>query len=792
MKNNSNKNEYNEIERYEKILKIFLVSFYSVLAFIIVFLILWLLYAEASKKLVFVEKNIQIGKSETANLAIINARDVDLKWYSTNKKVANVDDNGNVIAVNTGKTKIIAKTEDSKNWAICNLVVVDDTIFSKIDNNDVTDILEDDIIADVGNENISVDDIVLSTSNLILEVGNLIPINVNVLPYNASNKKIHWTTDNSNVVKINENGIVTALSVGEAVVIAISDDNNIKKECKIKVLDQHSDSIIKVSDIKLSKQDVLIDEGSSVYITANIIPSNASNKVVNWTSSDENVAIVGVDGKIIGLNSGEAVITVESFDRSISKNINVVVLEPKITVTELVLSKTSVKIKENKQTNLSVDVVPSNATNKTVIWKSADSNIATVDQNGVITAKNVGNTKIIATTPDGKISIECIVEVEKSLGYDLIDFDFNLLDNCAGNNNLIIESYNNTNSKVGLFSCVNNLILNSYQSIQNFAYTGDYLYFVNTGMGGWTNQTYLNLRGNINELKRISTNFITRIGNNNPKIQYNSVQYAGHSQSFDVAKINNQDVLFLNYFPSLSNSNGITYRGESAIGPKHNGFTWFEFINNSNKDGALVIPKTAVAIGKPGYSNTIVNSSDYKANNEALYNKIISIACSSVYNQSDKNSVCTTSNQYLSSPEIGIDEANDKIIFISGKKVYSFSLSQIQSGNLILLNSYDITYPTTSARQGVEISDNYLYLWFGATGDNPVIAKYDLNNGNLVSHTTFNLSAHYRNRGKVNFEAEGISIHNGKVYVGVVNRECVNAKCTSTRAYNDIYQVVGI
>lgn len=780
--------EYSEYDRYQKILKIFLMSFYSIFAVIIIFLILWLIYAEASKKLVFVERNIQIGKSETANLAIINARDVDLKWFSINKKIATVDTDGNVTAVDKGKTKIIARTEDSKNWAICNIEVIDDTIVSKVDNNEITDILEDDVITNLGKEYVSVDDIVFSTSNLVLNVGKDMFIDINIFPYNATNKKIHWISSNNKIVKIDENGKIKALAVGEVVVTAISDDNNIKKECRVEVVS--SNSIVNVTDIKLSKQSISISEGSTEYIKANVIPNNASNNGIIWTSSNENVAIVGFNGEIFGLSSGKAIITARSIDSNISKSIEVTVLEPNIMVTQLNLNKNSIKIKENKQTSLSVDIVPSNATNKSIIWKSNDSNIATVDQNGTVTAKNTGITKIVATTSDGRIKAECTVEVEKSLGYEMIDFDFNLLDNCVNDKNLVINSNSSTGSETKLFSCVNNLILNNYQSIQNFAYTGDYIYFANTGYGGWTNQTYLILRGNISELKRISTDFIIRIGKSNPKIQKNYVEYAGHAQSFDVAKISGNDMLFLNYFPSLTNFNSIIYRGENAIGPKHNGFTWFGFVNNSVSDGVRIIPNTSIAIGKPGNNSSIVNSSNI--NTDSFYNKIITTACSNVYNESDKNSICTSSNQYLSSPELAVDEINDRIIFVSGTNVYIFSLSQIQSGKVELLNSYSISLPINATRQGVEVSNNYLYLWFGATGDNPIIAKYDLNNGNLVSQTTFDLLSYYKNRGKVNFEAEGISIYNNKVYVGIVNRECVNTQCTSTRAYNDIFQIYGL
>jgi uncharacterized protein YjdB len=155
-----------------------------------------------------------------------------------------------------------------------------------------------------------------------------------------------------------------------------------------------------------------------------VTPSNASNKNVYWTSSDQSVATVNNTGKVAAIAAGTATITVTTKDGGKTATCKVTVKEKVYPVTEVTLDKTSVELTEGDVTVLTATVNPSNASNKNVYWTSNDQSVATVDNTGKVAAIAAGTATITVTTEDGSKTATCLVTVKKpSHGVDIGDWE---------------------------------------------------------------------------------------------------------------------------------------------------------------------------------------------------------------------------------------------------------------------------------------------------------------------------------------------------------------------------------
>lgn len=175
---------------------------------------------------------------------------------------------------------------------------------------------------------------------------------------------------------------------------------------------------IAVNKISLNKDKITIYKGESTNLVATIEPTNATNKDVTWTSSNETIASVDQQGKVVAKEKGKSIITVTTIDGNFSANCEIEVVEKSqqnISVTGIKLNKTSTNLNAKGTEKLLATIEPVNATNQKVIWSSSDNNIVSVDQNGVISAngKPSQSVTITATTADGAKVATCIVNINK-------------------------------------------------------------------------------------------------------------------------------------------------------------------------------------------------------------------------------------------------------------------------------------------------------------------------------------------------------------------------------------------
>lgn len=172
--------------------------------------------------------------------------------------------------------------------------------------------------------------------------------------------------------------------------------------------------------------------GSSYKLTATITPENATNKNITWSSSDNNIATVDSDGNITAVSAGDAIITATTEDGNKTATYNLTVKTETIAIESITLSAQALNLEVGNSSTLTYNILPSSATNKNVVWSSSDESVATVNQNGVVSAISEGNSNITVTTEDGNKTSVCVVTVNKPVIVNIVtDGDFEAGDGAA-------------------------------------------------------------------------------------------------------------------------------------------------------------------------------------------------------------------------------------------------------------------------------------------------------------------------------------------------------------------------
>ena len=151
-----------------------------------------------------------------------------------------------------------------------------------------------------------------------------------------------------------------------------------------------------------------------------IYPELASDKRVSYTSSDENVCTVDGEGNITGKRSGSAIIIVRTVDGNKTAMLTVIVRAGSVTGVTLTLETLSMKIGESR--DLTVNVEPYAAIDKTVTYTSSDSSVVTVGNTGKVKAVGAGTATVTVTTNDGNFTATCTVTVTEDTPPVLFDF----------------------------------------------------------------------------------------------------------------------------------------------------------------------------------------------------------------------------------------------------------------------------------------------------------------------------------------------------------------------------------
>lgn len=254
-------------------------------------------------------------------------------------------------------------------------------------------------------QKVPVTGVTVSSPSLKLKVGASQTLTATVAPENATDKKVSWVSSKPEVAEVDESGKVTAKAVGTAKITVTTADGGKTDYCEVEVSDEAStDPVVNVTGVSLSVKTKALSVGASFVLTATVAPENAADKTVSWASSKPEVASVDQSGKITAKAVGTASITVTTNDGGKTDMCTVTVSEssaPNVSVKGISISPASATLEIGVTKKLSATVAPANATDKSVSWASDNTAVATVAQDGTVTAKAAGTANITATANDG-------------------------------------------------------------------------------------------------------------------------------------------------------------------------------------------------------------------------------------------------------------------------------------------------------------------------------------------------------------------------------------------------------
>ena len=407
---------------------------------------------------------LQEGEHSTLKVTVSpsNAKFDNLSWASSNTSVATVDKDGTVHALKTGTAKITVKSSNNK-MATCNVTVKSSIIYPtniSLSENSVTleegmtkkisaTILPNNVtdksiiwssdniaIASVNSDGkiaaisagetiinattsndivtkclvtvlpkvVAVDSISVSVKNITLKKGDTYKLTAAVLPDNATNKLLTWISSNPSIVTVDENGNINCIKEGTAKITTKS-NNNKTASCTITVIA----NVIPVSNVTVAPPSTSLKVGQTKKLYVTVEPSNATEKNVIWSSSNSSIVTVDQNANITGVSAGTAQITATSVN-GIKSSCTVTVTPSPVDVSAVSISSTSATLEVSQTKKLTATVSPSNATNKNITWSSSKPTIASVDQNGTVTALKTGTTTITAKSNNNKTA-SCTITV---------------------------------------------------------------------------------------------------------------------------------------------------------------------------------------------------------------------------------------------------------------------------------------------------------------------------------------------------------------------------------------------
>ena len=325
---------------------------------------------------------IDAGSSITLKATVqpSTAANKSVVWKSSDPKVASVS-NGKVTGASEGTATITVTTVDGGCTATCKVTV---------------------------KGSVSVTGVSLDKTSATIDVGGSITLKATVKPSDATDKSVVWTSSSSKVASVS-NGKVTGVSAGKATITVTTVDGGYKATCEVTV----KDSTVSVTGVSLSSKDATVKEDVNIELKATVTPSNATNKNVSWSSDNASVASVS-NGIVTGKSVGTANITVTTADGGFKATCKVTVVSPVVKVTGVDIKPDKETVSKGGVVVLAFEVLPSDASDKDVSWKSSNASVVTVSH-GAVTGVSVGTAVITVTTHDGGFTDTCTIVVSEDV-----------------------------------------------------------------------------------------------------------------------------------------------------------------------------------------------------------------------------------------------------------------------------------------------------------------------------------------------------------------------------------------
>lgn len=237
----------------------------------------------------------------------------------------------------------------------------------------------------------------------VMSIGEKQLLVVTVLPTDTTNQSLTYSSSNESVATINGLGRITAVSIGTTTITVKCGKVKESFELTVKKAESLEPETIPVTDIEISNYEEDLEVDKTVNLTATVLPSNATDSTVRFTSSNPAVATVNSSGEVKGISQGMVTITVKA--GTIEKQVT---LNVKVSAIQIEMNSTYLVLKPGEEFQLTAKAVPSEAS-QAITYKAKDETIASVTQTGKVTAKAKGNATIIVSNGDISNAVTVIV-----------------------------------------------------------------------------------------------------------------------------------------------------------------------------------------------------------------------------------------------------------------------------------------------------------------------------------------------------------------------------------------------
>lgn len=416
-----------------------------------VFLFLVFYWVVDKETFYFLDENIHIATNTSYDIDVIGKSSEktssDLSWSSTDPDIISVDENGNIKALKQGIVTINATSKLGLVKRSIQVSASDFIIYSIVFDNDRMVISK--------NEEVSLTPILNGDKSI--------------------RSSLTWTSSNPLIADVTEEGMVKGKQEGSTYITAIDKYSghsakvrvDVSGEIKVEVEDHdkvndegdnyESDdhtSDVNVISISINQSRLQLKTGQETQLKVTVQPSNATNKKVEWKSTNTAVATVDANGKVHATGPGECLIYATSLDGGKSTFSTVTVENKEVPITGISFSTSGYTMHVGEKFTLVPRIAPENATNQKLTWSSSNPAIATVDSNGIVTAKKIGTVEIIAITNNqkkAKITLTIKEASNKTIYMDSIQLHYPYSYLELGSNYQLEPSYqphNVTNSNI--------------------------------------------------------------------------------------------------------------------------------------------------------------------------------------------------------------------------------------------------------------------------------------------------------------------------------------------------------
>jgi len=366
-------------------------------------------------KLDVTSKKLESGETQEVNVEYLPADTTDEKavtWKSSNTDVATVDENGVITAVAGGQADITATTANGVS-ATCRITVP-----------------------------IHLNGISLEKTSLNLRKGQSSDaLSVVYDPVNTTDEfPTIWSSSDETVATVNAQGVVTGLKEGTAIIKV--QVGTFTATCDVTVAEIHANEIKVAEDTPST-----LYKGQSHKLNVKVLPEDTTDDVeLVYESSDDAVATVSADGTVTAVKEGTVQITIKTADGRISTVYEVTVKE--IPLQKIAFQEEITPLEEGKTAQLAILYNPADTTDaKDATWSSSDESVATINQNGLLTAVKAGKATITAKVGDKKVSYELTVTAKKVEDINNGNNNGNNSGNGNGSNNNNSNVNNKNNNK---------------------------------------------------------------------------------------------------------------------------------------------------------------------------------------------------------------------------------------------------------------------------------------------------------------------------------------------------------